>query len=352
MSTIFTMNTTKRTKNYLKSSLYLFPSEYISLDFETTGLDPELNEIIEIGAIKIKDNQIVDKFSCLIKPKGLISNYITELTGIDNLMVSDSKHIEDVLPSFLEFIGDDIILGQNVGFDLDFLYHALNRVNINKTFEYVDTLKLSLILLPTLSHHRLIDLVEYYEIKNELGFHRALADSLNTMKVYEKLKEDIISQYGSFENFLEEPYSNIDKKGAWNKYATSNNVKLVSNLKLREDIRNGDINYFTNKSGLDVRNREFKYDSISLDCLLHAYSQDTYTEIYEKPFREKKEIKTFLKNNNAILPNRKQSDTKMYITFSPIELSFYLKLKENNIDVCLSKDVIKFIRNLTNNGEK
>lgn len=337
------MNTNKRTKEYLKASDYLFPEEYISLDLETTGLDPTENEIIEIGAVKVKEGKIIDTFSQLIKPKERISSYITALTGIDNSMVEHEKNIEEVLPDFVSFLKDDIILGQNVGFDLDFLYHALDRIQNTRTFHYTDTLKLSRILLPMLSHHRLKDLVDYYQIENEYGFHRALGDCINTMKVYEAMKKEILTYYGTYEDFLEEPYPVIDKKGCIPKEATGKNIRLASNLKLRADIRTGNIHYFTNQKGLNVKDMDLDYDTPEKEALLHSYSVDPYTEVYEKPFREKKEIKAYLNKNNAILPNKKDKDKKAIIVFSPIEVEEYLNLKKEGIKVFLSKDVLTFI---------
>lgn len=337
------MNTNRRTKEYLKSSSFLFSDEYISMDFETTGLSPSTNEIIDIGAVKVKNGEIQDTFSMLIRPKEDIKPYITNLTGISNEMVKDAPYIESVLPNFLSFIGDRMILGQNVGFDLDFLYHAMKKDSDDEIFKYTDTLKLSLILLPMLSHHRLKDLVEYYEIQNDYGFHRALGDCVNTMKVYEEMKKQILEYYGSFENFQEEPYAVIDKKGCTPKEATFDNITLASDRKLRNDIINGNIRYFTNHRGLCAKNRSVFYHPISKERLLHAYSDDIYTEFYEKPFREKKSIKAYLKENGAILPNKMDHTIQSRIVFSPMELEDYLDMVNEGIDVYCSKDVIDFI---------
>src|SRR5699024_10738657 len=89
-------------------SLLAFPDNYTVFDIETTGLDSKYDEIIEIGALKIKNNKIIDQFSFLIKPTSPIGEFITELTGITNEMVSDAPNINEILPKFLEFIGDDI----------------------------------------------------------------------------------------------------------------------------------------------------------------------------------------------------------------------------------------------------
>ena len=106
-------------------SLLLFPNEYIVFDIETTGLDASYDEIIEIGALKIKNNEIVDKFTSLIKPKYPIDEFITELTGITNEMVKDAPLINEVLPRFIDFIGDEILVGHNINFDINFVYDNL-----------------------------------------------------------------------------------------------------------------------------------------------------------------------------------------------------------------------------------
>lgn len=99
----------------------LFPSNYIVFDIETTGLNPKQDEIIEIGAVKIVNHQVVDTFSELIRPNQKISSFITQLTGITNEMVQEAKDIETVLAEFLLFINDQILIGHNVQFDLSFI---------------------------------------------------------------------------------------------------------------------------------------------------------------------------------------------------------------------------------------
>lgn len=346
------MNTTKRTKAYLKASEFLFPSEYVSLDFETTGLSPSENEIIEIGAVKIKDGVEIDRFSSLVKPKAMISDYIQKLTGISNEMVKDQEGIETVLPRFLEFLNDDHVVGQNVGFDLDFLYHAMASLSIEKRYAYTDTLKLSLVLLPMMHHHRLSDLVDYYHIENGFGFHRALGDCINTMSVYEAMKHQIMECYGSLENFIQDPRPILPKSSVLPYLAACHNIKTVSESKIREDVIKGEVSYFTNPSGLDVSAARVSYDAVDLESMLFAYSQDPYTEIYEKPFREKRRIKEFLKLHDAILPNRKDTNTKAYLTFSPLEIDRYLKMKKDGLKVFLSKDVIDFIDKMECQGGK
>ena len=106
-------------------SLIDIPNNYVVFDIETTGLDPEFDEIIEIGAVKIKDGIKIDTFNSLIKPEYEIDEFITELTGITNEMVENAPSIDEVLPKFMDFIKDYIIIGHNVNFDINFFYDNL-----------------------------------------------------------------------------------------------------------------------------------------------------------------------------------------------------------------------------------
>lgn len=120
-------------------SLIEIPNKYIAFDIETTGLDPMYDEIIEIGAIKIEDGKEIETFSTLIKPEYEIDEFITELTGITNEMVMDAPKINEVLPKFMDFIKDSIILGYNVNFDINFIYDNLinedNNPNLLVAFD-------------------------------------------------------------------------------------------------------------------------------------------------------------------------------------------------------------------------
>lgn len=126
-------------------------SEYIVFDIETTGLDSSYDEIIEIGAIKVNNNEIVSEFNSLVKPKNKIDRYITGLTGITNEMVNDAPTIEEILPDFMNYIGNDILIGHNVNFDINFVYDNLYRNKFDVlTNDFIDTMRISRKLLPDL----------------------------------------------------------------------------------------------------------------------------------------------------------------------------------------------------------
>lgn len=182
-------------------SLIEIPNKYIAFDIETTGLDPMYDEIIEIGAIKIEDGKEIETFSTLIKPEYEIDEFITELTGITNEMVMDAPKINEVLPKFMDFINDSVILGHNVNFDINFIYDNLINEDMKPiTNDFVDTLRLSRRLLPELKHHRLSDLANYYNI-DTTGSHRSLTDVRITIDIFKNLEKLVESKYSNIENF-------------------------------------------------------------------------------------------------------------------------------------------------------
>lgn len=184
-------------------SLIEIPNKYIAFDIETTGLDPMYDEIIEIGAIKIENGKEIETFNTLIKPEYEIDEFITELTGITNEMLKNAPLIDEVLPKFMTFIKDSIILGHNVNFDINFIYDNLINEDMHPiTNDFVDTLRLSRRLLPKLKHHRLSDLANYYKI-DTTGSHRSLKDVRITIEIFKKLEELVENKYSTIENFKE-----------------------------------------------------------------------------------------------------------------------------------------------------
>ena len=174
-------------RNDKGNSLIDIIKDFVVVDIETTGLDPRYDEIIEISALKIRNNEIVGTFSELIKPTYEIDEFITELTGITNDMLNEANQINVVLPKFMEFVGTDIIIGHNVNFDINFLYDNLlecNESTLNNDF--IDTLRIARRVLKDLKHHRLDDLTMYFNI-TQRDKHRALNDCKLTLEVYLKL---------------------------------------------------------------------------------------------------------------------------------------------------------------------
>ena len=164
-----------------------FISDYTVVDIETTGLSNRNDDIIEISALKIRNNQIIDKFSSLAKPKQAVKAYINKLTGISNEMLANAPEIEKVLPEFVTFAGHDILLGHNIKFDMGFLRAKCLKI-LNCQFENksIDTCLIAKRLLYPLKNHKLKTIAEYYNIST-IGHHRALNDCYITFEIYKKL---------------------------------------------------------------------------------------------------------------------------------------------------------------------
>jgi len=154
----------------------------VSLDLETTGLDPTLDSIIEIGAVKFNDSRIDSEFTTLINPRKPIPAFITNLTGISNSMVQHAPFLQQALPELVDFIGNAPILGQNIGFDLAFL----QKNGAFRNNPALDTYELAAVLMPTASRYNLGSLARQLGVLQP-ATHRALDDAKATHAVYLKL---------------------------------------------------------------------------------------------------------------------------------------------------------------------
>lgn len=161
--------------------------DYLCVDLETTGLNPKLDKIIEIGAVRVRSGQIADTFASFVHPGKVLPEKISALTGITQSDLEEAPVIWEVMPHFLEFAGDLPLLGHGVLFDYSFLKRA--AVNMGLPFERnaVDTLKLSRKFLSDLPSRRLSELCGYFEIPMQA--HRALEDARATHLLYQKLAE-------------------------------------------------------------------------------------------------------------------------------------------------------------------
>ena len=159
---------------------------YVAFDVETTGLDPEQNEIIEIGALKVREGKVYERFMELIRPKEQISQPTTNLTGITNDMVAGARTAEQVIPEFLQFCKEDVLIGHNILFDYSFM--KVGAAGCGKTFERygIDTLKIARKVHQELESKSLENLCAYYHIENKSA-HRAYHDALATAKLYQTL---------------------------------------------------------------------------------------------------------------------------------------------------------------------
>ena len=165
-----------------------YVSDYVLFDLETTGISCEKDRIIEISAVKVENGKVVEEFSELVNPECKIPYYASRVNGITDDMVEDARTFDEVLPDFLEFIGDKILVGHNIqAFDMKFLYRECRELyGETLTNDYVDTLYYSRKKVPKLDHHRLTDMAEYFNISS-VGAHRALNDCRMNQEVFERL---------------------------------------------------------------------------------------------------------------------------------------------------------------------
>lgn len=162
-------------------------SDYVCFDLETTSKYPDSCDIIEIGAVKVRDGEIIETFSSLVRSPILIPRHITSLTGItidENIQFPVSS---EILPKFVEFIGNYTLIGHNIKtFDYPILKRHCSELGIHITNEIYDTLPLSRELLPDLRSHKLSDLCAYYGIENRSA-HRALSDAEANHYIFQNL---------------------------------------------------------------------------------------------------------------------------------------------------------------------
>ena len=162
--------------------------DYVVLDLETTGLSPKSDRIIEIGAARVRQGKVEEVYSTFVNPGRLLTEHTIELTGIRDENLLDAPLIEDVLEPFLDFIGNDCLLGHNILFDYSFVKKA--TVNHKLSFEKdgIDTLRIARRFLTQVPSKRLGDLCGYYNIP--ITAHRALGDALATHALYGRLCDE------------------------------------------------------------------------------------------------------------------------------------------------------------------
>lgn len=164
------------------------PEDYTVIDLETTGLSPRCDEIIELAAVKVRNRVVVDSFQQLVRPEGVISDFISSLTGITNEMVAEAPSASTVLSRYFDFIGTDLVVGHNVSFDVNFLFdYSAFLYDTPFKNDYVNTIRIAKQLV-TMPHYRLCDLCSYFDICID-NAHRALADCQMTYRVVECLRK-------------------------------------------------------------------------------------------------------------------------------------------------------------------
>ena len=158
---------------------------FVVFDLETTGFSPVHNKIIEIGAVRVENGKITDRFSTFVNPKVPIPFRIEELTGINDAMVMDSDTIDVILPQFLKFCEGAVMVAHNASFDMSFILENCRRQKIEREFTSIDTVALARVLLPQLNRYKLDTVAKTLQISLE-NHHRAVDDAECTAEIFVK----------------------------------------------------------------------------------------------------------------------------------------------------------------------
>ncbi|ONN27304.1 DNA polymerase III PolC [Thermosipho affectus] len=245
---MYILNETGDIVKNLSDDFDLSEVTYTVFDLETTGTNARFDEIIEIGAVKYRNGEIIDKFSTFVKPTKKVSDFTQKLTGITNEMLEDAKDIYEVFPKFLEFIEGTVLVAHNADFDYGFIrevYRKLHKKDL--VLPYLDTLKLSKeVLRGKVKSFGLGRLVEYFKL-GPFKHHRAFDDASVTVKLFEKLLELVIRRgirtLKQVNNLKSSSYSSIRTKRQFNHLTilVKNKVGLKNLYKLVSDAH---VKYF------------------------------------------------------------------------------------------------------------
>ena len=160
-------------------------ADFVVFDIETTGFSPVNNKIIEIGAVKIQQGEITDRFSVFVNPGVPIPFEIEKLTSINDSMVMDAPPIEVILPQFLDFCQDAVLVAHNANFDMSFIMENAKRQGLSRKFTFVDTLGIARVLLTHQAKHTLDAVAKTLSISLE-NHHRAVDDAECTAHIFLK----------------------------------------------------------------------------------------------------------------------------------------------------------------------
>ncbi|MCR4764436.1 MAG: PolC-type DNA polymerase III [Lachnospiraceae bacterium] len=161
----------------------LADTTFVVFDLETTGFSPVRDRIIEIGAVKVRGGEIIDRFSVFVNPEKPIPPRIEQVTNITDEMVQDAETIETILPRFLEFIGDAVLIGHNVSFDIGFINQNCRNQGIAADYTTIDTMGLSRHYFPLQANHKLDTLAKTLKVELN-GHHRAVNDAECTAGIF------------------------------------------------------------------------------------------------------------------------------------------------------------------------
>lgn len=180
-------------------------NSFCIIDFETTGLSPANGDrVIEVAALKISNNRVVDQYQSLMNPGFEISKRITSITGISNEMLNDAPDNFKVICSLVEFLDGNSLVAHNASFDCGFLTNELRKTRAKTSYEFTCSMKMARRVFPLSPNHKLDTLLKYRNINYSEHLHRALADANATYMLWIDMNKVLAEKKGKRElSFLE-----------------------------------------------------------------------------------------------------------------------------------------------------
>jgi len=315
--------------------------DFIIFDIETIGLKPENGKIIEIAALKIKDWQIIDEYDQLINPEMKVPAVTTNLTGIKDADLTNKSKIQDILPGFLEFIGDLDLVGHNaISFDKFFIEHNLKKYNISEEIKNkcLDSMELAIFLKPEFPKHKLEYLHQELVRKKIKQTHRAIDDCKLLLQVLKKLKEKRDTDWDK--SWLDH-VGEISKSQnwPWASFILENNAQKLSKINIILDVESY-IPTITKKPGSnkEYAEQDEKMSSINKDDIKNFFQENGLLKKYLKNFEYRQQQKDLslkitdaINNENSLVA---EAPTGCGKSLSYLIPSAYWSLKNNQPVVC------------------
>ena len=312
-------------------------SDFVVFDIETTGLNRHKNNITEIGAVKVRNGRIVDKWSSFVNPEHPIPEKIQQLTGITDSMVSDAPVIGEALPGFLKFCEGCILVAHNARFDIGFIQIACKRLGLPFDFTYMDTLVLGRCLYTELNNHRLDTLTKHLHIVLD-NHHRAVDDAKATADIFVKMLENLRGR-GIYElNGINEIF---DLRSAAKKTRAYHIILLAKNQQglrhIYEMVSASQLNYFYRTPRIPRSLLAEKREGIIVGSACEA-GELFQAVVAEKPMEELEEIAAFYD----------------YLEIQPIGNNSYMKRSndEQHRRIQTDEDLMELNRTVVRLGEK
>ena len=309
-------------------------SDFIVFDIETTGLSKDVNNITEIGAVKVSGGEIVDSWSSFVNPGEKIPENIVELTGITDEMVANAPTISEVLPQFLNFCRGSVLVAHNAKFDVGFIKENCKRLSVPFDFTYLDTLLLARSLYPDLPNHKLNNLAKHLNVLLE-NHHRAVDDAKATADIFVKMLDELRQKGHIILNELNDVYdmANAAKKNkAYHIILLAKNEQGIRNI--YEMVTDSHLKYFHRTPRIPRSLLEKKRDGIIVGSACEA--GELMTAVVDgKNDETLKEIAEFYD----------------YLEIQPIGNNGYMKLEDDIPHINTDEDLENLNKKIVEIGE-